>query len=68
MWTDAFQMLIVFTGIVAVLWKGTEEVGGFSVVWETARNGSKLQADKCVLLLKEICISVSERFVPNITY
>ena len=46
MWTDAFQMLIVFVGLVAVIWKGTAEIGGFSVVWETARDGNKLHVDK----------------------
>ncbi|XP_053402515.1 sodium-coupled monocarboxylate transporter 1-like [Mercenaria mercenaria] len=45
MWTDAFQMIIVFAGVVAVVWKGTTEIGGFDVVWQLAKNGSKLQAD-----------------------
>ncbi|XP_060579756.1 sodium-coupled monocarboxylate transporter 1-like [Ruditapes philippinarum] len=45
MWTDAFQMIIVFAGVVAVVWKGTTEMGGFDVVWQLAKNGSKLQAD-----------------------
>lgn len=45
MWTDAFQMIIVFAGVLAVVWKGTDEMGGFSVVWEIAKNGSRLQAD-----------------------
>jgi Na+/proline symporter len=46
MWTDAFQMIIVIAGVVAVVWKGTTEMGGFDVVWQLAQNGSKLQADK----------------------
>ncbi|KAL3859662.1 hypothetical protein ACJMK2_009873 [Sinanodonta woodiana] len=45
MWTDAFQMVIVFAGVLAVAVKGMQEVGGFDVVWETAKNGSKLHAD-----------------------
>ncbi|KAH3773444.1 sodium-coupled monocarboxylate transporter 1-like [Dreissena polymorpha] len=45
MWTDAFQMLIVFAGVVGVVWRGTMEVGGFTVVWETAKNSSMLRAD-----------------------
>ncbi|KAK3610277.1 hypothetical protein CHS0354_029737 [Potamilus streckersoni] len=48
MWTDAFQMVIVFAGVLAVAVKGMQEVGGFDVVWETAKNGSKLHADNFV--------------------
>ena len=46
MWTDAFQMTIVFAGVVAVAVKGTMELGGFQQVWDIAQNDSKIQADK----------------------
>ena len=46
MWTDAFQMSIVFAGVMAVAIKGTTELGGFQAVWQIAKNGSKIQADK----------------------
>ncbi|XP_053402912.1 sodium-dependent multivitamin transporter-like [Mercenaria mercenaria] len=42
MWTDTFQMLIIMGGFIAVLVQGSNEVGGFNVIWETAKNGSKL--------------------------
>ena len=43
MWTDSFQMLIIMGGFIALVVQGTNEVGGFDVVWETARNNSKLE-------------------------
>lgn len=46
MWTDAFQMAIVFAGVMAVAIKGTTELGGFQQVWDIALNGSKIHADK----------------------
>lgn len=46
MWTDAFQMIIVFIGLLALVIKATVEVGGFNYVWETAKQAGKLQADK----------------------
>ena len=46
MWTDAFQMVIIFAGILALSIKTTVEVGGFNFVWETARKADKLHADK----------------------
>lgn len=46
MWTDAFQMIIVFIGLLALVIKATVEVGGFNHVWETAKQAGKLQADK----------------------
>jgi Na+/proline symporter len=46
MWTDAFQMIIVFVGLLALVIKVTIEVGGFDYVWETAKQAGKLQADK----------------------
>lgn len=46
MWTDAFQMIIVFIGLLALVIKATVKVGGFNYVWETAKQAGKLQADK----------------------
>ena len=46
MWTDAFQMTVVFIGVMAVAIKGTTELGGFHQVWEIAQNDSKIHIDK----------------------
>ena len=35
-WTDTFQVVVLYVAMLAVLIKGTREVGGFSAVW--ARN------------------------------
>lgn len=34
-WTDSFQVLVLYVALFVILIKGTVDVGGFSVVWET---------------------------------
>ena len=46
MWTDSFQMFIIMGGFLAVVIQGTIEVGGFYTVWDTAREGGKLEVFK----------------------
>lgn len=46
MWTDAFQMFIVFAGLLTLIIKATIEVGGISYVFEKASAGGKLEVDK----------------------
>ncbi|XP_043915101.1 sodium-coupled monocarboxylate transporter 2 [Protopterus annectens] len=41
-WTDAFQMVVMVVGFLTVLIQGTILNGGPTAVWETARNGSRL--------------------------
>jgi Na+/proline symporter len=36
MWTDAFQMFIVFGGLMTLIIKATIEVGGITTVFEKA--------------------------------
>lgn len=45
MWTDAFQMFIVFAGLLTLIIKATIEVGGISYVFEKASADGKLQID-----------------------
>ncbi|XP_067669722.1 sodium-coupled monocarboxylate transporter 1-like [Haliotis asinina] len=40
-WTDVFQAVIMFTGVVAILIKGTVQVGGPSEVWRRANIGGR---------------------------
>lgn len=40
-WTDTFQVIVLYTAMVAVLVKGTVDMGGFSVVWERNAEGSR---------------------------
>ena len=46
MWTDTFQMLVILAGFIAVLVKGSEEVGGFNVIWDTAKEAGHLDIGK----------------------
>ncbi|NXR85440.1 SC5AC protein, partial [Hypocryptadius cinnamomeus] len=41
-WTDAFQMVVMVAGFVAVLIRGTALNGGATKVWEDAHEGSRL--------------------------
>ncbi|XP_059140802.1 sodium-coupled monocarboxylate transporter 1-like [Physella acuta] len=41
-WTDAFQLVVVWAGLLAVLFKGAEDAGGWTRVWEISRQGSRL--------------------------
>lgn len=34
-WTDTFQVVVLYVAMFAVLIKGTVDIGGFGVVWET---------------------------------
>ena len=34
-WTDTFQVMVLLTAMMAVLTKGTIDIGGFGVVFET---------------------------------
>ncbi|KAL2093330.1 hypothetical protein ACEWY4_010642 [Coilia grayii] len=41
-WTDAFQMVVMVVGFLVVLVQGVTQTGGLMAVWETARNGQRL--------------------------
>ncbi|XP_050399603.1 sodium-coupled monocarboxylate transporter 1 [Patella vulgata] len=41
-WTDFFQVLVVISGLLALVIKGTMDVGGLGTVWEKAREGGRL--------------------------
>ncbi|XP_061171731.1 sodium-dependent multivitamin transporter-like [Saccostrea echinata] len=41
-WTDVFQFLVMFSGIFAVLIKGTIDIGGVGKTWEIANNNGRL--------------------------
>ncbi|KAL0273741.1 UNVERIFIED_CONTAM: hypothetical protein PYX00_006346 [Menopon gallinae] len=40
-WTDSFQIIVMYTAIVAVLIKGTFDVGGLDVVWSRNKDASR---------------------------
>ncbi|XP_072338351.1 sodium/iodide cotransporter [Scyliorhinus torazame] len=41
-WTDVFQVIIMMSGFIAIMIRGTYLVGGTDRVWETAYNGSRI--------------------------
>ena len=43
LWTDTVQVVIMFGAILAVIIKGSIDVGGFDVVWQTALNGGRIE-------------------------
>ena len=49
MWTDVFQIIIMFAGLFAILIKGSSELGGFGNVWEYLEDGDRVQFLKYVL-------------------
>ena len=42
-WTDAFQMIIMFAGLIAILVKGFTDHGGISNVWKYLEEGQRLE-------------------------
>ncbi|XP_067668239.1 uncharacterized protein [Haliotis asinina] len=50
-WTDVFQCIIMFSGMFAVLIKGTIDVGGVRKVWTTAYEGGRLNIFKVVFVM-----------------
>lgn len=47
-WTDVFQIVVMFSGFVAIYIHGTVLVGGPAAVLEIANNGSRLNFDEYV--------------------
>ena len=43
MWTDVFQIFIMFAGLIAILIKGSAELGGFDNVWKYMKDGERVQ-------------------------
>ncbi|KAK0046406.1 sodium-dependent multivitamin transporter isoform X2 [Biomphalaria pfeifferi] len=41
-WTDAFQLVIVWAGLLTVMFKGAEDAGGWTRVWQISKEGSRL--------------------------
>lgn len=50
MWTDVLQAVIMLAAIIAVMVKGTIEVGGFDVVWERNLESGRLDVPPYVYL------------------
>jgi Na+/proline symporter len=42
LWADTIQMCVMFAGLFTLLICGVIAIGGFSVLWETASQGQRL--------------------------
>jgi len=42
LWTDTFQIFVMYAGIIAVIIVGSISEGGGSVIWENARLSGRL--------------------------
>ena len=52
-WTDCFQVLILYTSMFAVLIKGTIDIGGVAVVWERNEQSGRSEFFKYVVVTLE---------------
>lgn len=49
MWTDAFQMVMMFAGLIAILVKGSIDNGGFQNIFRYLAEGQRIEFFKYVL-------------------
>jgi Na+/proline symporter len=42
-WTDVFQVIVMFSGVILVITKGTIDVGGFNEVINISQKGGRLE-------------------------
>ena len=43
MWTDVFQVTMMFAGLIAILIKGSIDHGGFSNIWSYLEEGDRVE-------------------------
>lgn len=41
-WTDSFQMLVMFAGMLALLISGSLKLGGLDVAWDIANKNQRI--------------------------
>ncbi|CAG5132760.1 unnamed protein product [Candidula unifasciata] len=41
-WTDVFQLVVVWVGLLVLMFKGANDAGGWAQVWQISRDGSRL--------------------------
>ena len=42
-WTDVFQMTVAFIGFIAIIIKGSVDLGGFSEIWRINEQGKRIE-------------------------
>lgn len=48
-WTDTFQVIIMFVGLFFIIFQGTAKVGGISAVWEKAYQTDRIEFMKYII-------------------
>ena len=48
MWTDVFQIGMMFAGLIAVLIRGSMDQGGFGNIWRLMEEGQRIEFFKWV--------------------
>ena len=43
LWTDVFQIGMMFAGLIAVLIRGSMDFGGFSNIWDIVDKGQRIE-------------------------
>ncbi len=43
MWTDVFQICMMFAGLIAVLIRGSQDQGGFDKIWKLMEDGERIE-------------------------
>ncbi|BFZ19299.1 hypothetical protein BsWGS_22338 [Bradybaena similaris] len=41
-WTDVFQLTVVWSGLLALMFKGASDAGGWTYVWKVSQSGARL--------------------------
>ena len=45
-WTDVFQMVVVYAGLFVMVFRGAFLFGGFDEIWQTATEGLRINLDQ----------------------
>ena len=51
LWTDVFQICMMFAGLIAVLIRGSMDFDGFSNIWKFVDEGERIEFFKYAILL-----------------
>lgn len=53
MWTDSFQIITMFAGLIAILVRGSLDFGGFSNIWKINERGGRVEFSKLVRIIRK---------------
>ena len=50
LWTDVFQICMMFAGLIAALIRGSMDFDGFSNIWKIVDEGERIEFFKYIIL------------------